>query len=538
MRLRGVLAGLRRIVAPVLVAMCGAALGTLIAPPAHVTVGPITASVQLRPSLTPRTVILLPPVGEVSFSTHHAPVAVEARVQSVDIREAEHLLFTEGALAELEKTAPEAITAAALRNATVTALLAALGAGGGVALTYRRTRRSLIAAGAAAGTVGATCLLAGATFSARAFGQPTFDGLLSQAAYVADLGQGTVADYSSYRRTLTEFVEQVSALYIAADSLPSAQDASRDVITVLHVSDIHDNPQAYDVMRQLTRQFPVDAVIDTGDIVSWGSGWENAQIAAIGTLDVPYVFIAGNHDGQSATSAVAAQPNAVVVSNEVVDVAGLRIAGIGDPRFAADDTSDAGGFAQGKAAVAASTRQLGETIDAYDAAHPDAPVDLALVHDPTQPAGLEGRVPLVLSGHIHTPKAELDRDGSGTDWLISGSTGGALASGGVRPVLDGGAPLDLSARLLRFDAHTHRLVSYDDITMGGLGLVSVAIERHQMPEDEAPLTVPDDAPSTAPAAPSAPAGEVVPDGERVTDPAAPTPPVGIVGPPSRPSDGG
>ncbi len=523
-----------------MVGLLGAALGILLTPATTVQVGPLTASVHLRPSLDPRTVILLPPVGEVSFDTHTAPVAIEARVLSVDIAEAEDLLYDDHALATLERTAPDAITSAALRNAGLNALLASLGAAGAMALTYRRVRRSMVAGGTALGVTAVSCGLVGATFRPQALYQPQFDGLLSQAAYVADISHSTIADYSSYRATLADFVGQVSALYIAADSLPAGIGADQDLITVLHVSDIHDNPQAFDVIDQLTGQFDVDAVIDTGDIVSWGTPWEDDLLTAIGGIDVPYVFISGNHDGAGAVAAVSAQPNAVVLNNQVADVAGLRIAGIGDPRFAADDDSDAGGFARGKDAVAATTTQLGDTIDEYDAAHPDAPVDLALVHDPTQPLGLEGRVPLVLSGHLHTDKIELDRDGSGTDWLTVGSTGGALASGGVRPVADGGEPLDLSARMLYFDADTHRLLAYDDITMGGLGLVSVSIQRHQMPADEEQLTVPEDATtpaSTDPALPSISPGETVPDDERVTpDPTdSPAPAEGT--PPAREQEG-
>src|SRR5699024_9678905 len=153
-----------------------------------------------------------------------------------------------------------------------------------------------------------------------------------------------------------------------------------------------------------------------------------------------------------------AQTNAMVLDNEVAEVAGLRIAGIGDPRLAADDDSDAGGWRAGDKAVRDAISQLGDTVEAYDAAHPEEPVDIALSHDPTQPEGLLGRTPLVLSGHMHTSKVELDREGSGTDWFTVGSTGGALASGGVQPVLQGDDPLDLTARMLYFDQDTRRLV--------------------------------------------------------------------------------
>lgn len=516
-----------------LVAILGAIVGIMLVPATRVDIGPLTASVHLKPSLSSETVMLLPPVGEVSFDTHTAPVRIEARVQGVDIAKAEALFYSDTGFSELTETAPEAITAAAAKNATLNALFAAAGAGLAVGLTFRRVRRALVAGGCTVALVGASVVATSVTFKPESLYQPKFDGLLSQATYIADLGQATAADYQSYRSTLAEFVGQVSALYIAADSLPVGLD-QENLLTVLHVSDIHDNPQAYDVIEQLNSQFAIDLVIDTGDIVSWGTPVETQQLGVIGELDVPYVFVAGNHDGAAAEAKIAEQPNATVLQNEVVTVAGLRIAGIGDPRFAADDDSDAGGWEAGTEAMAASGFQLGDTITAYDEEHPEAPVDLALMHDPTQPQGLEGRVPLVLSGHMHTSKVELDRDGSGTDWFTVGSTGGALASGGVAPVLQGDDPLDLTARMLYFDKSTRRLVAYDDIVMGGLGLVSVSIQRSQMPPEAPELEVPEGA--ETPEAPipeeqEVEPGEGLPDEERVT-PTAPSSPLPEV------SDGG
>lgn len=517
----------------VVVAVLGAVVGVLLVPATPVEVGPLTASVHVRPSLTSETVLLLPPVGQVAFDTHTAPVRIEARVRGVDIDKAEALFYSDSGFTELQETAPERITSAAATNVALNALFAAVGAGLAVGMTYRRVRRAVVAGGSAVAVVGAFAVLTSVTFDAKALTQPQFEGLLSQAAYIADLGDSTAQDYANYRDTLAEFVGQVSALYIAADSLPVGLD-QENVITVLHVSDIHDNPQAYDVIEQLETQFAIDLVIDTGDIVSWGTPLENELLHAIGRLDVPYVYVSGNHDGATAARTIEAQPNATVLDNEVVEVAGLRIAGIGDPRFAADDDSDAGGWREGDAAVAAAAFQLGDTITAYDEANPDAPVDLALFHDPTQPEGLEGRVPMVLSGHMHTSKVELNRDGSGTDWLTVGSTGGALASGGVAPVLQGEDPLDLTARMLYFDRDTRRLVAYDDITMGGLGLVSVSIHRTQMPTEVPELEVPEGAETpegTIPPEQEVAPGEGLPDEDRVTptDPVSPLP---------SPSDGG
>jgi predicted MPP superfamily phosphohydrolase len=481
----------------------------------------------LRPALHAETVLLLPPVGEVAFDTHHGPVRIEARIQGVDIAEAQDLMSDQSRISDLETEAPEALGRAVAINAAVNLLFAGLGAGAGIALTYRRWRRALIGGGTAAATVVAATAVVAVSFRPASLLQPRFEGLLSQAAYIADLGELTAENYANYRKTLAEFVGQVSALYVAADSLPIAQDRA-DLVTILHVSDIHDNPQAYDVIDQLDQQFDLDAVIDTGDIISWGTPLENSLLSRIGGLDVPYIFISGNHDGEATSEAVAANDNAVVLQNETTEVDGIRIAGIGDPRFAADDDSDSGGFTEGKQAVAAVTFQLGETITDWNTENPDDPVEVALVHDPTQQEGLLGRTPLVLSGHMHTSEVELDVEGSGTNWLTVGSTGGALASGGVRPVLEGDAPLDLTARMLYFDRSTGQLVAYDDIAMGGLGLVSVSIKRNQMPEEQPPLVIPEDAETPEEPIESGQVvepGTTIPDDERVTptDPESPLP---------------
>ena len=56
-------------------------------------------------------------------------------------------------------------------------------------------------------------------------------------------------------------------------------------------------------MRQVVDQFDVDAVLDTGDITDWGSEPENRLITSVGTLDVPYVYIRGNHDSAATAGA-------------------------------------------------------------------------------------------------------------------------------------------------------------------------------------------------------------------------------------------
>jgi hypothetical protein len=205
------------------------------------------------------------------------------------------------------------------------------------------------------------------------------------------------------------------------------------------------------------------------------------------------VFIRGNHDSASTQAAVAAQKNAVVLDDRVATVAGLTLAGIGDPRF----TPVEGSAAPDRPEAVASSAQLAGTIQAYDATHPGAPVDVALVHDPQAADPLGGVVPLVLAGHLH--KRE-QRTVDGTKILVEGTTGGALLTSDGLIRAEAGTALPLEASLLYFansGADRGRLLAYDEVTVGGLGLTSVSISRTVLrPGDiETPGQMPTPSPS-------------------------------------------
>lgn len=78
---------------------------------------------------------------------------------------------------------------------------------------------------------------------------------------------------------------------------------------------------------------------------------------------------------------------------------------------------------------------------------------------------------MILTGHSHERSTELLP--SGSRLLVQGSTGGA----GLR-ALEHDEPTPVAASVLYFDADTHRLRAWDDITLGGLGEQSVQIQRH------------------------------------------------------------
>jgi hypothetical protein len=156
---------------------------------------------------------------------------------------------------------------------------------------------------------------------------------------------------------------------------------------------------------------------------------------------------------------VAKQKNAVVLDDKTTNVAGLRIYGLGDPRFTPDKS------------VAVNSDSASLLDFGRRHATLPKPVDVVAVHDPTYGRGFSGTVPIVLAGHAHTRSTQILP--TGTRVFVQGSTGGA----GLR-ALEHEEPTPVTASVLYFDKETHRLQAWDDITLGGLGQQSVQIQRH------------------------------------------------------------
>lgn len=470
-----------RRVALVLLALLGAFAGAQLAPAAHTDIGPLAVDVHVRPSLHPGASVDLPPVGSVRFDTHRAPVLVSASIRSVDIESAQRVIDTPALLDDLMANAPDKVKSAATR-ALVWSLLFAFG--GAVLLTVLATRtRAGLVVGlvTVTATTGVLALATLVTFDSTKFAQPQFTGLLSSAPYLQRRTETLAARLEGYRSGLADFVQSVTTLYAVGQQLPKPGGLDGDVTTVLHISDLHLNPIGYDLADRLVDQFKVDAVVDSGDLSTWGTSAEEGFVNRIGSLKVPYVFVRGNHDSPQIAEAVARQRNAVVLDGQVRKVAGLTFAGIADPR---DLPQEGKKENTGKDRVAASVALLSTIVEQYDADHPDAPVQIAVVHDPTRLDALRGEVPLVLSGHLHERDVSFD---GGTRVMVEGSTGGAgLTANGLQRLTDG-KPVPLEATLLYFASSgpdAGRLLAYDEVTVGGLGLTSVSIDRTLVPKKE------------------------------------------------------
>ncbi|MFG2432900.1 metallophosphoesterase [Streptomyces sp. NPDC048590] len=452
------------------VVVLGAWLGLLVVGNVRVPVGPMDTTMTLRPSVSGGTKINVSPLGALELDSHHAPLRLDVDVDQLDPERSQALVKHPERLSGLQDEVTGDV-ATGTRELAVRACVAVVSGATALGLVvYRRPRRALAAGGLALLLLGATGVSAYATWNPKSVLEPKFSGLLSSAPSVVGDARSIVTDFDVYQRELARLVTNVTKLYDATSTLPVYQP-DPETIRVLQVSDIHLNPAAWHIIGSLVEQYDIDVIIDSGDTMDHGTAAENGFLDPIRDLGAPYVWVRGNHDSQETQNYLRKMKNVHVLDEgRAVSVAGLRIAGTGDPQFTPDRTRPLGG----KASEELAGMRLASAV--RDQKRAGTPVDIAVTHDPTAARQTDGAVPLVLAGHVHHRVNELLP--LGTRLKVEGSAGG----GGLRAVQNE-KPEKVRASVLYLDRPTRRLQAWDEITLGGLGLTTAEVSRH-LPEEK------------------------------------------------------
>jgi predicted MPP superfamily phosphohydrolase len=461
----------------VAVGLLGALLGVLVAGTVTTGVGPFQADLSFRPSASGGTTVAVPPLGQLLLDTHDGPVRLGVQVSQLRGDAARAIVANPAQLSSLGADVDRDLRAGVTDVVVRTALVTVVGSIALGFLVFRRWRQTMAAGGAGLAALVVVGAWTGLTFDERSLAEPRFTGLLASAPTAVGDVRDIVERFDAYTLQLGRIVTNVSELYAVTSRLPSFTPTD-DTIRVLHVSDLHLNPAAFDIIDSVTEQFSIDLVVDTGDMTDFGSVTEDRYVQGVGELDVPYAYVRGNHDSQATQRAIAAQPNAVVLDGpDVVEVAGLRLLGQGDPRFTPDKSTrdDDAPLEVVEAVGRTLARSVGTALD---------PPALVAVHDPKSAGPLLGRTPVVLAGHTHRREVT---EQDGTLLMMQGSTGGA----GLR-ALETEEPTPVSLSVLYFAADSGALQAYDDITLGGLGTSDARISRHVIAEQ----LEPDDPPPT------------------------------------------
>ena len=309
---------------------------------------------------------------------------------------------------------------AAIRDVAMSIMLRfTLGALAVVALTLAgyavlRRRRPPTAL-AVAGLVGWLASTAITGYSLYATYQPDRQETFTSTGVLGTLqrNQGILSDVETRATQVAPYLRNLIALSTALQQKYQAAPLQSDTsLRVLLVSDIHAGNQ-YDLMRTIVQEERVDVVVDAGDLVNFGTVEEaeaTGLFAGIESIGVPYLFVRGNHDANSATDTALLDrldriPNVVLLEGASGDytevtVHGVRIAGFNDPRWFGDSGTG--------------TRAAQEPArEAFTAAYAGRPApDLVVGHEPWAVQDLAGGV--LVNGHMHSADLEGNRVQAGT----------------------------------------------------------------------------------------------------------------------------
>lgn len=422
------------------------ALSFAVQPDVRGAVGPgsVTIDVGVRGS---DTSLDLPPLGRIRADSHDGPVGFDVRVDRIDLGQA-------GALAsELARgsdpttrlrTDIESDLTPLLRSLALRSVLGAVAVGlvAGLVLPRRRVRYVATTVAGSLGFVAVTGAVAFASFTPSAFDQPRFEGTLAAAPDIVNTVQRHIDDVSVVESRLEALSTRLVGLYRSVEGAgPSPSD-----VTILHVSDLHSNPVGIELVEQTAQQFDVDAIIDTGDLTSFGASVEELVVGRIARLEVPYYLVPGNHDHPRIRRALV-DAGVNVLDPGVVTIEGIRVLGVADPTYTADNTLPR---ERHREEIEASAREVRRRVRLTDP-------DVVAVHNPLQLADAVGEFDVGIAGHTHRFHLQYVDGSLVTEVGSAGATGvGALAET---------EDLPYQMQVLQFE--DERLVALDRLSFEG-----------------------------------------------------------------------
>jgi predicted phosphodiesterase len=382
----------------------GALLGLTLVPPSTNSVGPTLVSARSRIGAS-STTLRIPPLGAVSAETHTGFLQLEIAIEEVDVEQLGQRATSPAGREDLRRQIQRDLSSLAKR-AAFQAVGGAFVIGGLVAALIFHRRWKWLIAGAFAGGISASLLIVvtAATFRIQAFDDPKYQGSLRRArAVIEAIGERQeLLDEARSRYRIA--AERMSQLFVLLGS-PSLDPRASETV-LLHVSDIHGNPLAYDYISELVGEFGVDGIIDTGDISSsvldtgelssLSGSLDNEVASQIEALNIPYILVGGNHDSPGTLIRIGAAPNVQIANGSVSSIGSLEVLGWRDPTYSTQQITE-----DEKVVIRSSTApEVAESVRQFRP-------DILAVHDSVMAGEAAGDVPIVLSGHRHQREIEI-----------------------------------------------------------------------------------------------------------------------------------
>jgi Icc-related predicted phosphoesterase len=363
------------------------------------------------------TQLSMPPLGRVRARTHFPPLMFKVALANINLDQLQTTIGQvddEQFLSGLRHDAWRTVHIFIGRLL----LLAFLGGMAGPYFFGERERRRLLAAGLVGMLVLGTLLVVSyATFQPLAFMNPEFEGILKAAPWMFGLLEEALFKVRTLGEQLEVIAVNINLLFEQVERLEPVGTVD-GLLKVAHISDLHNNPAGMDFVAQVVATFNVDIVIDTGDITDFGTPIEAELAVPIENFGIPYVFVPGNHDSPEVIARLSELENVIVLEEGIVEVSGLRIAGIADP-----SSRDTGMVVAADYILDEYAARLHSVLDGAEATP-----HVVAVHHPRIARAFLGRVNVILTGHIH----QLSIDEKGSSVMINAGTTGAAGVRGLQ----------------------------------------------------------------------------------------------------------
>lgn len=410
------------------------------------------------------TVVAIPPVGRLFLKTHQTPWQLVITLDEIDFMKLEE---------QLKTLPPKDLWPQILQREIVKTLLNFLGLvmicgilGTLTTLLVLRVNprshlfwKAILVSLSVFAIILATTVL---TYDEDAVHQPRYQGVLASAPWVMNLISMGLDNIETISDNLRKITQELPTLYKQAGAMKSLSELQTD-LAVLHVSDIHNNPAAFEFINQLAVNFKINFILDTGDLTDYGTPLEANITKHFSQIKVPYIFVPGNHDSPFLINQLKMLRHVKIIHSGSIEIYGLLIAGIADPASLSQSSDLAPISLQDefKQKLASSIAKLDRTPD------------LIAVHNRKTAEDFIGKVPLILHGHDHQYGISNEQQTVIDD---AGTTGAA----GIRGLTEKGVPYSATIIYWKKDPEGKlKLYAADSIQIDGTqGLFTIT--RHTL----------------------------------------------------------
>ncbi len=399
--------------------------------PANFSTDAFEFEISLKPCGGGRTFIHFPPLGKIIVSTHIPPIDLHLSLKSVNLDKITVFSGNFSATGSWPEKVIQEIKISILKYVTSLLVLSFFLGMAAVLCWKQRNKKEMLYAGFCNFLVLSILLTATmVTYNTEAFSKMEYEGALEAAPWILNVFHEGIGIVENLGGQFTEIVENISFLQKEMDKNVALAE-SRDSKIILHVSDIHNNPAAFDFIKRVADVFGVEAIVDTGDLIDYGTSVETELFSQhFADFEIPYVFIPGNHDSPLLVEELKNNEAVTVLEEGIVEIAGLKIAGIADPAsYSASNVISDEVTMEETAQKIAKIACDSEGIDIIAAHHPDCFKYLRNNNN------------VLLGGHLHKPYIKK------TDSYLE-INAGTTGSSGVRGLKN--MEIDFSLILLDF----------------------------------------------------------------------------------------